>query len=87
MTKSEFNLVVADGERRRKDFMVVKIETEGSPQSEIIVNHADNFPMKKAYYDRAYDDNMRLIAAKDKVIRIVDVLMTSNLADLNWFAW
>lgn len=89
MRKAEFNKIVEEGRARSKKFMVVKIETEGNPGSEIIVNPSENFGAKLSYYDKAYNDDMELIAAKSagKIIRIVDVLMTSNFNDLNWFAY
>lgn len=89
MKKAEFNMIVENGLARCKNFMVVKIETEGNPGAEIIVNPAENFRAKLSYYDEAYNDDMELIAAKNagKSVRIVDALMTSNLYDLNWFAW
>lgn len=89
MRKAEFKTIVEDGRNREKLFMVVKIETEGNPGPEIIVNPYENFVAKTIYYDKAYNDDMELIAAKNagKSVRISDVLMTSNLADLNWFAY
>ena len=89
MKKAKFIAAIEDGIGRGKNFMVVKIETEGNPGAEIIVNPAENFRAKLSYYDKAYNDDMELIAAKKagKSVRIVDALMTSNLADLNWFAW
>ena len=89
MQKVKFNQVVEDGLKRGKSFLVVKIETEGNPGSEVIVNPAENFAAKVAYYDKAYNEDMELIAAKNngKSVRIVDVLMTSNLNDLNWFIY
>lgn len=89
MNKVYFSAMVEDGINRNKNFMVVKIETEGNPGPEIIVNPAENFRAKLSYYDKAYNDNLELIAAKKagKSVRIVDALMTNNLADLNWFAW
>lgn len=89
MNKAKFKQIVEEGLDRGKLFMVVKIETEGNPGPEVIVNPAENFAAKLAYYDKAYNDNMELIAAKNngKSIRIVDVLMTSNLCDLNWFVY
>jgi hypothetical protein len=89
MKKAKFDAVIEDGINRGKNFMVVKIETEGNPGAEIIVNPAENFRAKLSYYNKAYNDDMELIAAKTagKSVRIVDVLMTSNLGDLNWFAW
>ena len=89
MQKVKFNQVVEDGLKRNKLFMVVKIETEGNPGPEVIVNSRENFAAKISYYDKAYNDNMELIAAKNngKLIRITDVIMTSNFNDLNWFIY
>lgn len=89
MTKQKFNQIVNEGISRRRNFMVVKIETEGNPGPEIIINPAENFDQKIRYYDKAYNDNMELIKAKEagKLIKITDVLMTSNLNDLSWFAY
>lgn len=89
MKKADFKKIVAEGCDRAKLFMIVKIETEGNPGPEVIVNGHENFAAKMAYYDKAYNDDMELIAAKNngKSIRITDVLMTSNFNDLNWFAY
>ena len=89
MRKSKFKQIVAEGRERGKLFMIVKIETEGNIAPEIIVNGHENFDAKLSYYDKAYTDDMELIAAKNagKSVRIVDALMTGNLGDLNWFAW
>ena len=89
MNKAKFKQIVAEGCDRGKSFMIVKIETEGSPGPETIVNGRENFAAKLSYYDKAYNDDMELIAAKNngKSVRIVDVLMTSNFNDLNWFAY
>lgn len=89
MTKQKFKEIVNEGIDRNRNFMVVKIETEGNPAPEIIINPAENFDQKIKYYDKAYNDNMELIKAKEagKLIKITDVLMTSNLNDLSWFAY
>ena len=89
MNKTRFKTIVDEGISRAKLFMVVKIETEGNPAPEIIVNPVENFIPKLSYYEKAYNDNLELIAAKSagKSIRSTDVLMTSNLSDLNWFVY
>ena len=89
MNKAQFKKIVEDGRARGKLFMVVKIETEGNPGAELIVNGNENFAAKLSYYDKAYNDDLELIAAKNngKSVRIVDVLMTSNFTDLNWFVY
>lgn len=89
MRKQEFTQIVKEGIARNKNFMVVKIETEGNPAPEIIINSKENFPQKTNYYDKAYNEDMELIKAKEagKLIRVTDVLMTSNLNDLSWFAY
>lgn len=65
MTKQKFNQIVNEGISRNRNFMVVKIETEGNPGPEIIINPAENFDQKIKYYDKAYNDNMELIKAKE----------------------
>ena len=89
MNKEKFKQIVEEGRGRSKAYMVVKIETEGNPGPEVIVNPSENFAAKLSYYDKAYNDDMELIAAKNngKSVRISDVLMTSNLNDLNWFIY
>ena len=89
MTKQQFNKIVNEGIERNRDFMVVKIETAGNPGAEIIINPKENFLQKARYYDKSYNDDMELIKAKEagKIIKITDVLMTSNLNTLGWFAY
>lgn len=89
MTKAAFTEIVNDGMNRGKIFLAVKIETEGNPQPEVILNPAENFREKIKYYRHAYNDDMELISAKatGKSVRIADVLMTNNLTDLNWFMY
>lgn len=89
MTKQEFIQEVNKGVGRNKNFMAVRIETEGNPAPEIIINPAENFNQKLKYYLGAYNEDMELIKAKEsgKLIKITDVLMTSNLNDLSWFVY
>lgn len=87
MTKEAFKAIVAEGVGRRRDYLAVRIETEDNLSPEVILNPIENLAEKMAYYDKAYNDDMELIKAKEsgKLIRITDVLVTSNLSDLNWF--
>ena len=89
MTKVEFKAAISDGLERSRVYMVVKIETEGNPAPEVIVNPIENVPEKMAYYEKAYNEDMELITAKSagKSIRIIDAIMTNNLNDLNWFIY
>ena len=89
MKKSEFKEIVQDGINRGRSFMAVKIRTEGNAGQEIIINGSENFKQNLAYYDKAYNDDMELIKAKEagKLITIEDVLVTSNLNDLSWFIY
>lgn len=64
MKKTELNAIIQDGRDRGKNFLAVKIITEGSPAPEIILNPAENFDQKQAYYNRAYNDDLELISAK-----------------------
>lgn len=89
MRKAELNKIFEDGRGRRKEFIAVKIETEGNPSPEVIINGSANFDAKQSYYNKAYDDDLTLISARDKgkIIRITDAFATSNLNDLNWFMY
>lgn len=89
MNKQKFNQIVNEGISRKRSFLVVKIVTEGNPGPEIIINPAENFDQKIKYYDKAYNDNMELIKAKEagKLIKITDALMTNHFNDLSWFAY
>ena len=90
MTKAEFKKIVADGVVSERCFLAVKIETEGNPFPEIIINPMENLGAKMTYYEKAYtDEDLELISAKNagKSIRIVDALMFRSFNDLNWFAY
>ncbi len=89
MKKSKFIEIFEEGVNRGSNFLIVKIETEGNPGAEIIINPAENFAAKMSYYKSAYNDDLELIRAKEsgKLIRIVDAIMTNNFNDLNWFVY
>jgi hypothetical protein len=89
MKKTDLIEKINEGISRGKNFMVVKIATAGNPAPEIIINPSENFGRKSAYYLNAYNDDLELITAKSsgKIIKITDVLMTSNLNDLAWFVY
>lgn len=92
MRKAEFTQAVVEGVNRNRRFMVVKTETDGSIGAEITITPSENFTAKLAYYDRFYNDNMQMVVSSSlpgagKVVSVTDVLMTSNLNDLNWFAY
>jgi rRNA maturation protein Rpf1 len=89
MRKEKLIQIVDEGVKSGKCYLVVKIETTGNPGAEVIVNPAENFAAKLAYYLKAYNDDLELISAKTagKSVRITDALMTSNLNDLNWFIY
>jgi len=43
-----------------KNFVGVKIEMQGFPKPEIIINETGNFDTKFAYYKKAYNDDLTL---------------------------
>lgn len=89
MKKQEFNEIVKEGIGRGRQFLVVKISTEGCEAPEIVITMAENFRQKLAYYNKAYNNNMELINSRvlGKLITVEDALMTNNLAELNWFVY
>lgn len=89
MRKTEFLKTVDEGLKRGKCFMVLKVKHEDYELPQIIIDPTEDIYAKLNYYDSHYDDDMTMILAKSgkKVIQVVDVLMTSNLNDLNRFAY
>lgn len=89
MKKAEFKEIIDEGIRRGKEFLAVRIETEGNPGPEIIINPRENFDAKIKYYMTAYNDDMELIKAKEggKIVKITKVFMTNNFHDFAWFAY
>lgn len=89
MKKAEFKEIVNEGIRRNKEFIAVRIETEGNPGPEIIINPRENLEAKIRYYLTAYNDDMELIKAKEggKIVKITKVLMTNNFDAMSWFAY
>lgn len=88
MTKSNLKTMVKASENGNR-FLFLKIETEGNPAPEIIVNPPENIASKMAYIDKAYNEELELIRAKEsgKRIRIVDAVVTSNFNALSWFVY
>ena len=86
MTKDEFKKAVNLGVKRNKYFMVVKVETEGQAKPEFIISPKENIKDDVAYYMKTYNDNLEHTRSH-KLVKITDVLLTSNLIDLNWFCF
>lgn len=61
MTKKEKFLDYLDSAVSQEwDYFSVTIKTEGSNDNEVIINPMSNYETKRAYYDKAYDDNLVL---------------------------
>jgi ribulose 1,5-bisphosphate carboxylase large subunit-like protein len=61
-------------------FVVVKIEMDGFPAKEYIVNPIENADLKLEYYKKTYDENLNHKYAKG--IKIVDFTYGEELRDL-----
>ena len=84
MNKKEFMEIVNEGIRRDKAYIAVRLETEGDEFPEIRINCRHHVNAIFKYYLSAFDDNMESV--KDgKVVRITKVLMTNDLANMDWF--
>jgi 23S rRNA A1618 N6-methylase RlmF len=55
---------------RGAKYVGVKIEMQGFPKAEIIINENENFDSKLAYYKKSYNDDLTLKAFNG--IRIID---------------
>lgn len=61
-------------------FVAVRIEMEGFPEAEIIVNPIINADSKIAYYKKTYDENLNHKHAKG--IRIVGCSFGNDMAEI-----
>jgi hypothetical protein len=59
--------------------MTILVDHPDLPEYEEISNPPENWPVKKAYYDKAYDDELRLKANTD--IRIVGWRLEEDYPD------
>lgn len=49
-----------DASQAGKEYVGVKIEMQGFPEPEIIINKSSNFDKKLAYYKKAYNEDLTL---------------------------
>lgn len=71
MSCKEQFLQFLDGSHEQKyEYFAVLIDTENSNGYELIVNPMCNYETKRAYYDKAYDDD--LVLKSFNGIRVVD---------------
>ncbi len=84
MSKEEFKKIVNEGIDRSKNFMVVKIQSfERSNPTIVIIQGEDIGKTAKSYLDLTAEG----MVFQDSLDVITDVLLTSNLNDLSWFAY
>jgi hypothetical protein len=58
------------------EYIAIKINMEGFPEPEVIINREDNFDSKLNYYRNTYDENLRHKHAQG--IKIVDAVYGSD---------
>lgn len=85
MNKSALKAVFINAMAVGARYIGVSIKTEGSSQSEIIINPKENFDSKFNYYMSAYDDDLILISAKGKKdIRIIGIAQGNTFEDIEY---
>lgn len=84
MNKASFNEIVNDGLDRGKEFLLVKIMEPEAVNPMVTVIPKDLVKKKVNEYMRATNNDL---VFKDTGNKIEDVLVTSNLNDLSWFAY
>lgn len=84
MNKASFNEIVNDGFNRGKEFLLVKIMEPEAVNPMIMIIPKDLIKKKVNEYMRATDNDLVFKNTGDK---IEDALATSNLNELNWFAY
>jgi len=61
-------------------FVAVKIQMDGFPADEVIINEFDNFDSKLEYYQNTYDEELNHKFAKG--ISIIDFVYANSFADI-----
>ena len=62
------------------NFVAVKIQTEGHPGAEVIINPKENFDVKLEYYKKAYNDDLILKAFNG--IKIIGLTYGDSYEDI-----
>lgn len=78
LTMKNLENVFEAAEKNQNKYIGVKIEMKGFSQPEVIINPIENFHEKLAYYQKAYDEELNLKAAKG--IKIVGIANGDNYA-------
>ena len=84
MNKASFNEIVNDGFNRGKEFLLVKIMEPEAVNPMVTIIPKDLVKKKVNEYMRATDNDL---VFKNTGNKIEDALATSNLNELNWFAY
>lgn len=71
LTMDVLEAAFADAKNVESNFVAVKIQMDGFPEAEIIVNPFENIDSKLEYYKKTYDENCNHKFAPG--IKIVDV--------------
>ena len=80
MTKNDFIKLYLISIEKGYNYIGVSVRVKDNPEPEYIINGKGNFENKLAYYQKAYDENMRLIANPDIYI---DHIITGNTLELS----
>lgn len=80
MNKKEFLSILSEYKEMGYEYFAVMVESPDSPKPEFIANKMVNLDFKLEYYDRAYDDEMKL-KSFDK-IKITDVLGFNSYSEI-----
>ena len=83
MKKGQLKALFIEAKGTGQKYIGVMIQTEGSSEPEVIINPKENFNAKFDYYMAAYDDDLILIAAKEKKdIRITGAAAGASFEDI-----
>ncbi len=62
------------------EYIGIKIQMEGFPEPEIIINSFSNFDAKLAYYQKVYNDDLTLKAFNG--IKIIDFMVADDFTEI-----
>lgn len=68
MNKIEFTRILKEAIKENCESVTVFVQMPDLPLPELITNPIENIPMKLEYYEKAYDEKMRLKAKPEIMI-------------------
>lgn len=80
LTMHNLELCFEEAKKGKWDYVGIRVEMEGFPKTEIIINRSENYDAKMTYYKKAYNDDLTLKA--NNGIKITGFTYANRFCDI-----